>query len=157
MTCLPAAVHFATGAFTEGWAFYAEQLADELGLYPTPRERAAYLLHQVDGWLGMMVDPAVHVGGWSRDVAADTIQWWAGKPRDVALLYADRHAASPAQLVSYMAGYRELVALRERARRALGDRFDLRAFHDVVLRDGSIPLRMVGENVDRWIAERARR
>jgi uncharacterized protein (DUF885 family) len=147
----PIVQRFGTGAFTEGWAFYAERLADELGLYRSPRERAAYLLHQIDGWLGVQVDASVHVLGWTREMAIDTIMAGTGKPRAVAESYADRHAATPAQLATYMLGYREFARLREEAEQTLGGRFDVRQFHDVVLRDGSVPLSVLRGNVEAWV------
>ena len=84
-------------------------------------------------------------------MAIDSTARATGKARDVAASYADRHAATPAQLVSYMTGYRWIVALRDEARAALGARFDLRAFHDVVLEDGSITLPMLRTKVRRWV------
>jgi uncharacterized protein (DUF885 family) len=148
----PVTQRFGTGAFTEGWGFYAERLGAELGLYSTPLERAGYVMHQIDGWTGLVVDPSLHVGGWTRETAIDSTAYATGKSREVAASYADRHAATPAQLVSYMTGYRWIVGLREEARAALGARFDLRAFHDVVLEDGSITLPMLRTKVQRWIA-----
>jgi uncharacterized protein (DUF885 family) len=147
----PATRRFGTSAFAEGWAFYAERLAAELGLYATPLERAGYVMHQIDGWTGLVVDPSLHVGGWTREMAIDSTERATGKARDVAASYADRHAATPAQLVSYMTGYRWIAALRDEARAALGPRFDLRAFHDVVLEDGSITLPMLRTKVRRWL------
>jgi uncharacterized protein (DUF885 family) len=149
----PATQRFGTGAFTEGWGFYAERLGAELGLYATPLERAGYVMHQIDAWTALVVDPGVHVGGWTREMAIDSTERATGKSREIAASYADRHAATPAQLVSYMVGYRWIVGLREEARAALGPRFDLRAFHDVVLEDGSITLPMLRTKVRRWVAD----
>jgi uncharacterized protein (DUF885 family) len=83
-------------------------------------------------------------------MAIDTIMAGTGKPRAVAESYADRHAATPAQLATYMLGYREFARLREEAEQTLGGRFDVRQFHDVVLRDGSVPLSVLRGNVETW-------
>jgi uncharacterized protein (DUF885 family) len=149
----PVTQRIGTAAFMEGWAFYAERLAAEVGLYGGPLQRAGYLLHQIDGWTALQVDPGLHVGGWSRRQAVDTIALATGKSEEVAASYADRHAATPGQLVSYMVGYRWIARLRADAEHALGDQFDLRAFHDVVLADGPVTLTMLETKVKRWVAE----
>lgn len=150
----PALRLLSTGAFVEGWGMYAERLAYEAGLVDDELLRAGLLAHLVDALVGMEIDPSLHVFGMSRAAAVDSMTAISIRPRAQAESYADRHAATPGQIVTYMTGYLEIVALRDEARAALGDRFDLRAFHDVVLNDGALPLPMLRAKVRRWITDR---
>jgi uncharacterized protein (DUF885 family) len=147
----PVVRQLAVPAFREGWAFYAEWLGAEAGLFPTDADRAGQLLHAIDGWLALQIDPGVHVHGWTRDRAIEVMMRVAGRSRSIAESYVDRHAATPGQLVSYMLGYREIRDLRRAAETALGPRFDAREFHDVILRDGPVTLAMLKQKVTRWI------
>ena len=143
-----------TGAFVEGWGMYAERLAYEMEMVEDPLMRAGILGHLVDALVGLEVDPGIHVFGLTREAAIDSMMAISGRPRAQAESYADRHAATPGQIVTYMTGYLEIVRLREEARAALGDRFDIRAFHDVVLDDGPVTLPMLRRKVERWIESR---
>jgi uncharacterized protein (DUF885 family) len=135
-----------TTAFVEGWGRYAEQLAEEMGLYTTPFARIGRR-----SWPGhgMVVDPGVHVFGWSRDSAISYIRN-GGWPEAEAM--ADRIVVWPGQLTAYDTGALEILALREEARRALGPRFDIREFHDQVLANGAITLPMLRQVIEHWIA-----
>lgn len=137
-----------TTAFVEGWGRYAEQLAEEMGLYTTPFARIGRR-----SWPGhgMVVDPGVHVFGWSRDSAISYIRN-GGWPEAEAM--ADRIVVWPGQLTAYDTGALEILALREQARRELGERFDIREFHDQVLANGAITLPMLRQVIEHWIAER---
>jgi len=141
--------------FVEGWALYAEALAAEMGLYEgdplgdlgrldAERFRAARLV----------VDTGIHVKGWSRAEAAAYLQSAAGLSEAEAAREADRYAVLPGQACSYKLGMLKIVELRRRAEEALGSRFDIRAFHDEVLRDGAIPLPALERKIERWIAAR---
>ncbi len=141
-------------AFLEGWAFYAEELAEEMGIYGSELERVGMRMHFVEALNALSVDPAVHAKGWTRDQAVASMMTTAGRPRPQAESYADRHATTPAQLVTYMLGYLEIARLRREAEAALGPRFDLREFHDVVLGDGEITLAMLRRKVERWMREK---
>lgn len=143
-----------TSAFTEGWAMYAERLADEIGAFRDPLMRAGIYAHLADALLALEIDPGIHAQRWSREQAVDSMMRISRRPRAQAEVYADRHAATPGQLITYMTGYLEIVRLREQARREMGDAFDLRAFHDVVLDDGPVTLPMLRAKVERWIAAR---
>jgi uncharacterized protein (DUF885 family)/imidazolonepropionase-like amidohydrolase len=143
-----------TPAFREGWGMYAEPLAGEMGLYPSALEHVGVLMHLLDAWVALRVDAGLHARGWTRDQAIDTTMLHTGKSREVAASYADRHAATPGQLVSYMVGYLELRTLRERAERELGAAFDLREFHDQVLGEGPMTLPMLRAKIGGWIAGR---
>lgn len=142
-----------TSAFIEGWGMYAERVADEIGAFGDPLMRAGIYAHLADALVALEIDPGIHVGRWTREQAVDSMMSISRRPRAQAEVYADRHAATPGQLITYMTGYLEIVRLREQARRALGDRFDIRAFHDVVLGDGAVTLPMLRAKVERWIAE----
>lgn len=134
--------------FTEGWARYAEALAEEAGLYATAYARANRRL-----WpsRGMVVDPGIHLFGWTREQAvAFMVESGRFGPQE-ADAGVDRIAGWPAQLTAYDTGAMEIFALREQAERELGDRFDLRAFHDTVLGTGAITLPMLRQKVESWI------
>jgi uncharacterized protein (DUF885 family) len=141
-----------TPAFTEGWGMYAERVADEIGAFSDPLMRAGVYAHLADALLALEIDPGIHVDRWTRQQAVDSMMSISRRPRAQAESYADRHAATPGQLITYMTGYLEIVRLREQARRELGSAFDLRAFHDVVLDDGPVTLPMLRAKVERWIA-----
>lgn len=143
-----------TGAFAEGWGMYAERLADEIGAFGDPLYRAGVYSHLSDALVALEIDPGVHVFRWTREQAVDSMTTISRRPRAQAEVYADRHAATPGQLISYMTGYLEIMRLREQARRELGSAFDLREFHDVVLDDGSVTLPMLRAKVERWIASK---
>lgn len=138
-------------AFREGWAFYAEWLGAETGLFATDADRAGQLLHAIDGWLALEIDPGVHLYKWDRERAVERMMRVAGRSRAIAESYVDRHAATPGQLASYMLGYREIRELRRSAEKALGPKFDARELHDIVLRDGAVTLAMLRQKVTRWI------
>lgn len=135
------------GAYVEGWARYAEALAEEMGLY-SPAGRITRRLWPAHG---MVVDPGLHLFGWTREHAVAYIVS-SGRTPQAAESLVDRVIAWPAELTSYDTGGLEIFALRERARRELGPRFDLKAFHDAVLMNGAVTLPMLREQVERWIA-----
>jgi len=135
-------------AFSEGWALYTERLADELGLYSGDLERFGML--SFDSWRAcrLVVDTGLHQLGWSRDQAVDYMLANSALTRTNIENEVDRYVAMPGQALAYMVGRLELVRLRERAQARLGDRFDLRAFHDLVLGTGGVPLSVLAEVVD---------
>lgn len=140
-------------AFAEGWARYAETLAEENGFYV---ESYAPIARRRWPGRGMVVDPGVHLYGWTRARAIDYMV--AGNlSRSEAEILLDRVAVSPAQLTAYDTGGLEFFALRDEARRVLGNRFDLRQFHEQVLGYGRIPLPMLRSSVERWLAKEAAR
>jgi uncharacterized protein (DUF885 family) len=133
--------------FIEGWARYTERLADEMGLYSSERNRLSLLAR---AGTGMVVDPGIHELGWSREEAIAYVTRRQMSAEDAAA-YVDRIVVWPGQMTTYAAGELEILRLRERARTALGARFDIRRFHDRVLEDGSVTLAMLGEKIVRWI------
>lgn len=146
----PVARLTSSGSYLEGWARYAEALAEEMGLYTSDEARVGRRLWPARG---MVIDPGIHLFGWTRQQAVDYILV-SGRmgPHEAAAL-VDRVVAWPGQLTAYDTGALEFFALRQQAERELGSRFDLREFHDVLLRHGAVTLPMLRESVAAWIAE----
>lgn len=138
-------------AFIEGWALYAETLAVEQGLLPAPADRLGYLVAQMFRAARLVVDTGIHDRRWTREQAIDYMLAETGMPRTDVEAEVERYIVTPGQACAYMIGQLEILELRERAREALGNRFDLRAFHDRVLGEGSLPLTVLERVVDRWI------
>jgi prolyl oligopeptidase len=141
----------AVTAFSEGWALYAESLGPALGVYREPATRFGQLASERFRAVRLVLDTGIHAFGWSRDRARD---YFAQHVPDQSLAEVDRYIAWPGQALAYKAGELKIRELREKAQRALGERFDLRAFHDVVLRNGELPLDMLEEEVDAFIGLR---
>lgn len=142
-------------AYVEGWGLYAERLADEMSLYSDDLQRLGML--SADAWRAsrLVVDTGIHALGWSRQRAVDFMtQNTPVAPIEVQA-EIDRYIAYPGQALSYMTGRLDILAQRDKARNALGDAFDIREFHDVVLGSGALPLTVLGQVVDRWLAARA--
>jgi uncharacterized protein (DUF885 family) len=140
--------------FTEGWALYAERLAGEMGLYSADVYRLGGLASEAFRAARLVVDPGLNVLGWTRQQAIDYLVENAGIDPGFAASEVDRYVAWPGQATAYLLGALEILRLREEAARTLGPRFDVRAFHDAVLEDGSIPLPMLRERIARFVAER---
>jgi uncharacterized protein (DUF885 family) len=134
-------------SYVEGWARYAEQLSEELGLYTTPY---AKIRRRMWPGRGMVVDPGIHLLGWTREQAIAYITA-GGWPRDFADGLVDRIAGWPAQLTSYDTGAIEILALRTEAEQRLGERFDLRRFNACVLSAGAVTLPMLRRIVERCL------
>jgi uncharacterized protein (DUF885 family) len=149
----PATRELQTQAFREGWAFYSEWLVKDMGVYATDAERAGYLLHPLEVWVGLVSDVLLHTGRLSHEQAVEMLITRAGRLPHVAEARADRYIAAPGQVTCYMLGYREVRQFRRDAEAALGDRFDAREFHDVLLRDGPITLPMQRAKITQWIEE----
>ena len=143
-------------AFSEGWALYAETLGPELGMYKDPYSRYGYLQNQAWRAARLVVDTGLHAKGWTRQQAIDYMRETTGKDDAVVVSEVDRYLSWPAQALSYMIGQLKIQELRERATTALGPKFDVRRFHMALIDGGTLPLDIVEDNVDRWIAaERA--
>ncbi len=138
-------------AYLEGWALYTERLCDELALYSGDLDRFGIL--SFDAWRAcrLVVDTGLHAFGWSRQQAIDYLQANTLLAANNVENEVDRYIAWPGQAVAYKTGQREILALRAEAERRLGARFDLRAFHDVVLGSGAVTLRVLRANVEDWI------
>lgn len=141
-------------AFIEGWALYAERLALEQGWHPTPWDRLGALQAEMFRAVRLVVDTGIHAKRWSRDRAFNYMLIQTGQPPGEVQADIDRYIVAPGQACAYKIGELRILALRERAREHLGDRFDLREFHDVVLGQGALPLVVLDRVVDRWIEKR---
>ncbi len=139
-------------AYVEGWALYAEQLSDEIGLYDgDPFGQLGYLQDQKLRAGRLVVDTGLHAKRWTREKA---IQWFSdctGNPHDAMVSEIDRYCGTPGQACGYKVGHTELLRLREKAKKALGARFDLRDFNDWVVEAGAVPLTVLGQTIDRRI------
>ncbi|KQU49872.1 twin-arginine translocation pathway signal [Sphingomonas sp. Leaf339] len=143
----------AFNAYSEGWALYAEQLADELGMYEgDPSGRLGYLMGLAWRAVRLIVDTGIHAMGWSRDKALAEFVAATGLPRSNAESEVDRYCAWPGQACGYEVGRAEIVAQRTRAQNALGPRYDLRDFDQAVVDGGNVPLDVLGSNVSRYIS-----
>jgi uncharacterized protein (DUF885 family) len=137
-------------AFVEGWALYTERLADEMGFYEDDLARFGMLTYQAWRAARLVVDTGLHALGWTRRRAADFFLDRVELAPTEVLNEVDRYIIWPGQALAYMIGQREILALREESRRTLGSRFDVRDFHDVVLRNGALPLTTLGSVVRAW-------
>jgi uncharacterized protein (DUF885 family) len=137
-------------AYIEGWGLYSERLADEMGLYSSDLQRMGMLSADVWRASRLVIDTGIHAFGWTRQQAVDyMLQNTPVAPIDVES-EIDRYIAYPGQALSYMTGRMEIEALRARAHAAMGEAFDVREFHDLVLGSGALPLSVLGEMVEAW-------
>jgi uncharacterized protein (DUF885 family) len=139
-------------AFIEGWGLYAESLGHELGLYRDPHQEVARLHSEMWRALRLVWDVGIHARGWSLERCAQYGEPWGFGLAEIRW-ELERYVAWPGQAVTYKLGELRILALRARAQQALGDAFDLRTFHDVVLSTGAVPLDLLDRRVDEWIAE----
>jgi uncharacterized protein (DUF885 family) len=139
-------------AYAEGWALYAETLGEQLGLYKDPYSRFGHLQMQIFRAARLAVDTGIHSLGWTRAQAIDWMAERTGLAREFVESQVDRYYAWPAQALGYMIGELKIIELRDRARTQLGDRFDLRRFHMAVLDSGALPLAVLEQQIDEWIA-----
>jgi uncharacterized protein (DUF885 family) len=144
-------------AYGEGWALYAETLGHEMGLYDDPAAYVGELRLEIFRAARLVVDTGLHARGWSRDQAVNYLMEVVGLSTQQATSQVDRYIAWPAQALGYKIGSMTIQVLRERAQRALGERFDIADFHDRVLGEGALPLSLLETHVDRWIAARLAR
>lgn len=152
-TDLPAFRRFASyNAYSEGWAFYAERLGREVGFYQDPYSEYGRLENEIWRSVRLVVDTGVHAQHWSRQQMVDYFRQHTAMDEPNIETEVDRYIAWPGQALAYKLGQMKIIELRERARQQLGERFDLRAFHDALLGDGPLPLDVLEVNMDRWIA-----
>jgi uncharacterized protein (DUF885 family) len=139
-------------AFVEGWALYAEQLMDEFGLYKTdPFGRIGYLQAQQFRACRLVVDTGLHSKGWTREQSVAFLVAETGKGRDAMTSETDRYCVSPGQACGYKMGHNVIVGLRDKAKKAMGAKFDPAAFNDALVQTGGVPLSLVEGVVDRMI------
>ncbi|USI72229.1 DUF885 domain-containing protein [Sphingomonas morindae] len=140
-------------AYGEGWALYCEKLGDEMGMYDTPYDRFGMLSYQMWRAARLVVDTGIHTMGWSRAQAQAYLHENTALADHEIETEVDRYIAWPGQALSYYLGEMAIVDGRARAERALGPKFNIRAFHDAVLELGSVPLPVLQTRIDRFIAE----
>jgi uncharacterized protein (DUF885 family) len=145
------------GAYTEGWGLYSERLAKEMGAYQDPYAEFGMLSLQIWRAVRLVLDTGIHAKHWSRDQA---IRYFTenspNSTRDIAK-EVDRYINNPGQATSYMTGQLRIAGLRRKAEAALGPRFDIRDFHQAILANGALPLNVLEEQVDAYIAAASRK
>jgi uncharacterized protein (DUF885 family) len=140
-------------AYIEGWALYAEQLGKEVGFYQDPVSDYGRLSSELFRAVRLVVDTGIHSKGWTRDQVVDFFRKSGAVDEPTIQSETDRYIAWPAQALSYKLGQLKFRELRERARKELGTKFDLRAFHDEMLNGGTLPLDLLEARTDKWIAQ----
>lgn len=138
--------------FSEGWGLYSERLADEMKLFSGDIDRLGMLSAQSFRAARLVVDTGIHTMGWTRQQAIDYMLAHTTESADDMASEVDRYIVWPGQATSYMLGMIEIRRVREEAQQKMGSRFDIKAFHDRVLEDGSVPLNYITEKIRRWAA-----
>jgi uncharacterized protein (DUF885 family) len=139
-------------AYVEGWAFYSEHLGKDVGLYQDPYSDYGRLENEVWRAIRLVVDTGVHSQGWTRDQMVQYFRDHSYIDEPSIQAEVDRYVAWPSQALAYKIGQLKILELRDRAKKALGDKFDIRAFHDQVIDSGALPLDVLDARIDAWIA-----
>ena len=135
--------------FVEGWALYAESLGEEMGLYEDPYDRFGRYTYEMWRAIRLVLDTGIHAKGWNREQSIEYFLNNSPRSELDIINEVDRYIAWPGQALAYKMGELEIKRLRRKAEEALGDKFDIRTFHDAVLRQGAVPL----DQLERQIAE----
>jgi uncharacterized protein (DUF885 family) len=143
--------HSHVTAFVEGWGLYSESLGDEMGLYDDPYSKFGQLTYEMWRAIRLVIDTGIHSLDWSRDKAIQYFKDNAAKSELDITNEVDRYIAWPGQALAYKIGEMKIKELRQRAQKKLGPAFDLRDFHDVVLRNGAVPLDILEQQVEDWM------
>jgi uncharacterized protein (DUF885 family) len=143
-------------AYIEGWGLYAESLGPDLGLYKDPYSRFGALSWEMMRACRLVVDTGMHAYGWTRAQSIRYLVDNAGIAEDFAAAEVDRYIVTPGQALAYKIGELKLRQLKARAQEKLGERFDIRTFHNAMLDDGDLPLTVLETRIDEWIAQQAR-
>ena len=145
--------HSSYTAFVEGWALYAESLGEEMGFYTDPYSKFGQLTYEMWRAIRLVVDTGLHSMGWTRDQAIDFFRENTAKTDQDIIVEIDRYIVWPGQAVGYKMGQLKIRELRTIAERELGPQFDVRQFHDVVLDQGALPLDVLEQRVNEWVAK----
>ena len=141
-------------AYGEGWGLYAEKLGTEMGIYTTPYEDFGRLTYEMWRACRLVIDTGIHHKGWSREQALAYLRDHTALSEHEVETEVDRYISWPAQALSYKLGEIRIVALRAEAEKELGSDFDIRAFHDALLAQGSVPLPVLDQQIRQFIADR---
>lgn len=140
-------------AFVEGWGLYSERLGYDLGLYTDPYSRFGQLTYDMWRAVRLVVDTGMHYKGWTRQQAIDFFRDNAAKAEHDIINEIDRYIGNPGQALAYKIGQLKMLSLRQRAEVQLGERFDIRAFHDELLGAGALPLDLLELRIDAWLGQ----
>jgi uncharacterized protein (DUF885 family) len=146
--------HESYTAFVEGWGLYAESLGGEMGFYKDPYAKFGRLTYEIWRAIRLVVDTGIHSMGWSRQQAIDYFMANSGKNEHDITVEVDRYIVWPGQALAYKIGELKFKELRAYAKQELGDKFDIRAFHDELLANGALPLDILDKHIRDWVAER---
>lgn len=141
-------------AYSEGWGLYAERLAAEHGFQDNPYDRLGYLTAQLFRAVRLVVDTGIHSQRWTREQAIDYMLTNTGMPEGEVVAEIERYIVWPGQACAYMVGMLKILDLRQKAQEQLGESFDIKEFHNVVLTNGSMPLSLLERVVNQWIASK---
>src|SRR5690606_5629091 len=140
-------------AYTEGWGLYTELLAKEMGFYTDPYSDFGRLSQELWRAARLVVDTGLHHKKWTREQAIQYLLDNTPNSEGEARKAIERYIAYPGQATAYLIGKTEILRVREEAKAELGNRFDIRTFHDVVLGSGPVPLSIMRENVENWVKQ----
>ena len=141
-------------AYTEGWALYTERLAWDLGFQDDPFDNIGRLQAELFRAVRLVVDTGIHHKRWTRQEAIDYMVANTGMAQSDVVSEIERYIVMPGQATSYKVGMMKILELRDKAKSSLGDKFDLRDFHDVILKNGAVPLDILTRLVDQYIADK---
>ncbi len=146
----PIGRYIGSSGFSEGWGLYAERLADDMALYSSDLDRLGMLSSQAFRAARLVVDPGVHTMGWTRQQAIDYLLAHTAEASDDVASEVDRYVIWPGQATAYMLGMLEIRKSRDDAQRAMGQQFDIKAFHDRLLEDGAVPITFMAAKMKSW-------
>jgi prolyl oligopeptidase len=145
--------HGSYTAFIEGWGLYSESLGDEIGLYKDPYSKYGQLTFEMWRAIRLVVDTGIHSLGWTRQQAIDYFLANTSKSEHEVAVEVDRYIVWPGQALAYKIGQMKIRELRDYATKELGEKFDVRKFHDQVLGNGALPLDVLEARIKEWVKE----